>query len=324
MVSSDDAELVVSSVVIVDFVKGHMGGDEIILLDGRQIPKRYNPMSARDALKPPNIRGREVGLLYPPQEGGDIRVKIYELTPPGPTPMCGGLTQVLGKALGETNLARRFSIRLKKPRNIVRLETDAGVIPIQIIFRAHEETVMKVKTGMKSYVRSCYEWGREESDLDDIPAERVGEYYFIDWGILTRKYPGVDFTRSSRECLEVIDKLRAKKNLEKMYAVVKKTGEPGHIDVAFRFVPPDALALEGEEFACGTGSTTTAVYEVFHNRLPIDSKGRGHLTVRLLNRGALPVDQRTEVDVEVRNGRVIDAWFSHNYVRMIAEGKVTI
>jgi hypothetical protein len=308
--------------VMVDFVKGQMGGDEVILLDGRQIPKRYRPSSARSVLMTPSLRGREVGLLYPPLNGGDIRVKIYELSSRGCIPMCGGLTQVLGKALSETTLARRFHIRLRRPRSVVMLETDSGVIPIHIAFRGGR--VAKIITEMGNYVEKCYEWGRQEIDFRGVPVERLGLFYFVDLDRLAEKYPGVDFTRNNPASLGFFEDLRMEIEAERIYGVVKGVSVPGHMEAAFRFVPPDTLALGGEEFACGTGSTTAAVNELLHSRLPIDGRGHGHLSLRLLSRGMLPVDQRTEVEVEVRDGHATNAWFSHNFVEVIAEGKVKL
>jgi len=308
--------------VTVDFVKGHMGGDEVILLDGTQIPERYRAGLIRSVLMTPSIRGREVGLLHPPRKKGDIRVKIHELSSKGAIPMCGGLTQVLGKALVETNLAKRFAIRLRRRQALVKLETDSGLIPIHISIRGRR--AVSVSTEMDSYVEQCYRWGTEDSNIGGVPVERVGQFYFMDLSDLEKKYPGVDFTQNNRECLKVIDEMRRVSDLEKMYGVVKRAGKPGHLDAAFRFVPPDPLALEGEEFACGTGSTTAAIYEQLHNRLPVDARGHGHLSLKLFSTGMLPVDQRTEVDLEVRNGRVAKASFSHNYVRLIAQGKLHI
>jgi len=310
------------AMVMVDFVKGHMGGDEVILLDGRQVSRRCRPSLVRSVLMAPSVRGREVGLLYPPQRGGDIRVRIYELSSKGCIPMCGGLTQVLGKALIETDLARRFSVRLKKPRAAVRLETDSGMIPIYIRF--DEEQEARITTEMRSYVEKCYIWGRQEINFKEIPVERVGLFYFTDLHHLIEKYPHIDFTRNTPESLGVFEELRKELGEERIYGVVKRMQEPGHWDAAFRFVPPDALALEGEEFACGTGSTTGAIYELFHSRLPIDRRGHGHLSLKLLSRGILPADQKTEVDVEVRNGRATNAWFSHNCVQIVAEGEVSL
>jgi hypothetical protein len=307
--------------VVIDFVKGHMGGDEVILLDGRQIPKQYGPSRVRSVLMAPGLRGREVGLLYPPRRGGDIRVRIYELSSKGRIPMCGGLTQVLGRVLAETNLAKKFSIRLKGPQAVIRLETDSGIIPIHIT--CHGRSI-KVRTEMGNYVGKCYGWGRQEIDFKGLSVERLGLFYFVDYDHLAGKYPGIDFTRNSPQSLAVFEELRSECGVERVYGVVKRAKRPGYMEAAFRFAPPDALALEGEEFACGTGSTTAAVYELFHNRLPIDRRGHGHLSLRLLNRGIMPVDQRTDVDVEVHRGHATNAWFSHNYVRLIAKGQIIV
>jgi hypothetical protein len=177
---------------------------------------------------------------------------------------------------------------------------------------------------MKTYVEKCYRWGMEEINFRGIPVERLGLFYFMELSDLRKRYPKVDFTRNNPECLRIVEEMRRKVGVGRVYGVIKRTRRPGYMEAGFRFVPPDSLALEGEEFACGTGSTTAAVYESFHDRLPIDSEGHGHLSLKLLSRGILPVDQWTEVDVESNDGRVTNAWFSHNYVRIVGEGKLVL
>ena len=87
----------------IDFVKLHAGWDEVIFLYGDQVPKGKELEISLSFLKRPSLRGTEVGILYDPEEGGDIKVKMVDATSNDFISMCGGLTQALGKAVVETD-----------------------------------------------------------------------------------------------------------------------------------------------------------------------------------------------------------------------------
>jgi len=45
------------------FIKGHMGGNEIVLLYGHEIPKDRELEVSLSVLAPPYVRGHQAGLL---------------------------------------------------------------------------------------------------------------------------------------------------------------------------------------------------------------------------------------------------------------------
>jgi len=50
----------------VDFIKGHMGGDEIVLLYADQMPEGKGIAVAASVLAKPSIGGHNSGLVYQP------------------------------------------------------------------------------------------------------------------------------------------------------------------------------------------------------------------------------------------------------------------
>jgi len=116
----------------IDFIKVHAGWDECIFLYGDQVPDGKELEVGLSLLQQPNIRGTEVGILYKPEVGGDIKIKMLDITNKGFIRMCGGLTQSLGKAVAETGIARYFNIKIQEPETKFVLETEIGPIPIRV------------------------------------------------------------------------------------------------------------------------------------------------------------------------------------------------
>lgn len=80
-----------------DFIKGHMGENEIVLLNREQIHKGRELEIALSTLEAPYIRGHEAGILYNPEGKGDIKVKIVGFSLRHFITACEDMTQVLGK-----------------------------------------------------------------------------------------------------------------------------------------------------------------------------------------------------------------------------------
>jgi len=113
------------------FIKGHMGGNEILLFNGHELPKGRELEASLLALNPPNIRGHQAGLLYKSESNADLKVKIVDAASRGLISACGGFTQVLGKALIETDLSEKLDVEVSEPVTQVALETDAGLILVE-------------------------------------------------------------------------------------------------------------------------------------------------------------------------------------------------
>ena len=98
-----------------DYVKGHMGGNTILLLLGEQMPRGREIEVTQKLLTPNYMACHEAGLLYGPQEGGHLKVRIVEMGYLNYISACGGMTQVLGKSLVETWLGSFFTSRCRNP-----------------------------------------------------------------------------------------------------------------------------------------------------------------------------------------------------------------
>ncbi|HIH97661.1 MAG TPA: hypothetical protein HA346_01440 [Thermoplasmata archaeon] len=106
----------------IDFVKGHMGGNEIILLFGEQVSKDMSKKEIIGKTVPilnhPNIYGDQAAVLYRIKGENTIKPKIVDRSMREYVPMCGGFTQVFGKALMETDLANHLGIEMNEGSTI--------------------------------------------------------------------------------------------------------------------------------------------------------------------------------------------------------------
>jgi len=94
----------------VDFVKGHCGFDVLTLIPEGQIPSGQELEAALKILDAPINGGIEVGILGEGNNPYEIRLRMIDSTSRDWIPMCGGMTQVIGKALVETFFRNRFNI----------------------------------------------------------------------------------------------------------------------------------------------------------------------------------------------------------------------
>ena len=115
-----------------DYLKGHMGNNVIIFIYGDQVPEGKEVGIALELLEPNRVSGHEVGILYPPKQGGDLKTKIVGFTTRDFITACGGLTQVLGKAMVENHLKEPFRLPVQGPKTKILLETDSGLTEITV------------------------------------------------------------------------------------------------------------------------------------------------------------------------------------------------
>ena len=113
------------------FVKGHCGWDSVTLLYGEDIPRGEEHRIAHTLLEQPCSGGVEIGFMYPPEDEGDIRLRIIDSTTRTWLPMCGGMSQVIGLAAFTTWIGERFNIEKRHPSTLINVETDSGLVPIE-------------------------------------------------------------------------------------------------------------------------------------------------------------------------------------------------
>jgi len=315
-----------------NFVRGHCGWDVVTLLPEGLIPASEELATSVKILSAPLDGGLEVGWLGRGARPDEITLRMVNSTTRSWIPMCGGMTQVIGKALLETFFQQHFAIDRSQPLLHLKLITPSGAIPIRI--ESQNGRFLRVTTRMDNYVAFAYQRGIDSLVLEGVPVQRIGTYAVIDLLKLERRYPGVDFTRRDPgPHLELVNEvLRAFRSHMKLSGVNgmlydDRPEGPGRFRVFPRFYSDDlAAARIPWEFQCGTGSIVVAMALAHEGRLPFT---RGKATA-LLEWGSHrstpdPYGIRTSsLDLELDSGRVSKASFSHDVVEILAEGRLTV
>ncbi len=298
------------------FVKGHMGGNLIILLHGDEMNQPRELEQTLRVLSGKYLTGHQAGILYPPEMGGDLRVRIVSCSWRDYIPACGGLTQVLGKAIGETDIGHRYGIALDEGKVPVTLEFDCGLVPLQLdVKNGH---VNRVETNLSSFVEECTTEGIEEVIVDDVPITRVGSFMVVSGEDIAARYRGVDFELMNSETLNVFAALqqRFQEKIETESWIVALYDENTANGGDARALFPHSVMSGHIEAACGTGSVALA--------LGLATKRSGQSLTLTFETGGEPVlggNDKTTVHLERKGSTVTSATFSHDNVEILAIGK---
>ena len=305
------------STLKVDFVKGHMGGNEIILVHGRQIPKQHRIKAAMSLMESPSVRGDQVGILEKPHAGGDVKVMIVDRTEKTYINMCGGLTQVLPRAFAETHLGKPYGIgrAFKK----LALETDLGTVKISVT-RARGK--MTTHTDMTKFVEECYQRGVSQIRVAGVDALKVGEFLVVDVQKLREEYAGVNFEEIDSKAREIL--LSMQKDFDRQHLSPSPNASYSLFDMHRddanhgRVVFPHNITTGHIEPSCGTGTTAVAIALAATKRT-----ANGFVKLRFDSGGGpfLGGPETTDIGMLVENSRVKKAEFSHSLVEITATGK---
>ena len=295
-----------------------MGGNEIVFLDGSQMsPKRYVEVGM-SVLESPSVHGDQAGILLKPKGSGDIRVKIVDRTEKTFITMCGGLTQVLPRALAETYLGKRF--RIRKPMKKVDLETDLGTVRISL--KSAKGKIVAF-TDMTKFVEDCYSLGLSKIQVSGVNALKIGKFLVVDASEVLRSHPTADFVSMNQPAKEVL--LDMQKDFDNQHFMSKPNADyslfdmypedPTHGRVLF----PHCIPIGHIEPSCGTGTIAVAVGLAFSERV----KGRS-ASIRF-DSGDGPFlggSESTRVNMSLENGKVTHAEFTHSRVEITSVGKI--
>ena len=303
-----------------DYVKGHMGGNEIVFLDGSQIsPKRYVDVGL-SALESPSVHGDQTGVLLKPKGSGDIRVKIVDRTTRSFITACGGLTQVLPKALAETYLGKRFGIR--KPMKKVDLETDLGIVRISL---ENVEGEIVAFTDMTKFVDDCYSRGLSQIQVSGVNAFKIGKFLVADANEILKSHPAADFVRMNQAAKEVLIDMQI--DLDNQHLMPDANTDYSLFDMYpddsthGRVLFPHSIPIGHIEPSCGTGTIAVAVALAYGGRITGPSA-----SIRF-DSGDGPFlggPETTKVEMLLDNGKVKRAGFSHSRVEITSVGKIWI
>lgn len=316
-----------------EFVKGHCGWDAVTLLrEGCVAPDQERDTALR-ILDAPVLGGLEVGYLGRTGRRNELRLRVMANTQRDWIPMCGGMTQVIGRALVETSLRDLIDLEPGATVAMVDLLTVSGAIPIHM--EIENDRVLRTTTVMDRYVEFLYARGVTPVVLEGIEALDVSEYLVFEIEALSRVHPGVEFrTRQHGSGLEIIHSmLRAYRKHRGVTAGVsammfERGGEgPGQFRVYPRFYSDDeAAASVPFEFQCGTG--TVAVGMALAHWGLLSSMGRDvQLSLEWGSRRVTPDPygiRTSRLDAVVDGKRMARARFSHSVVEILAEGTLIL
>ena len=311
-----------------DFIRGHMGGNTIILLQGDQIPAGKELEIAVKLLGPNYLCAHEAGILYPTGIDGQVKVKIVEPTLPCFISACGGLTQVLGAALIETELGSLFRVDKGNPCSEVALYTDGGLTLLEI---EHENSKTRlVKTNMKSCVKECYEHGVEKLFIADLEVMRSGKFMVIDADIIKATVPEADFVSWNQDAKELLKELQS--NFMTLTGEVEPNvtifdWHPEH-NGDLRAVYPHYIEDDFYEPSCGTGSVALGLALQAWGKLDSFKVEESNIdfSLRLETGGGRELGGPDLTTVELRSNleKVSSAAFSHSRVEITAVGEARI
>ncbi len=307
----------------VDVVQGEMGGNRIVLLDGRQIPENAVlavALAALDESRPP---AHQAGILYPSTSSDSLRVRVVSISWRDFIPACGGLTQVLGKALIEADLGERFGLKLAGDLPQVTLEFDAWPVPLQL--HCQGSKVERVAADLTPFLAECRQRGVRSVDLDGIEAGQVGSFLVLDADRVRARYCDVDFDRLDETARAILIQLQARFQ-ERIdltswdFALFDRSTERGgHARALF----PHRLPTGHVEPSCGTGSVALAVY-LAETLEPQVQSGRRVLHLETGGEPRLGGPDLTTVEFDLEGGRVRTVGFSHDNVTLSAPSRISL
>ena len=298
------------------FIKGEMGGDEIVLLYG--IDKIDEMIDEKEVVMKifSNIGGHQIGFLYRGDGEQHIKVKIMGRSA-GYIGACGGLFQVLGRALVEfSDLRGYFGVDIDEA---IYLDTDSGRFKLRVGNEA-------IFVDMTPFVEECYRKGVERLELLSIKGMRVGEYLVINADDIKKRYPAVDFEKFDDRTKDVLKRIQAEWNCryhpEEGYwwsfcLYDFNPRKEGHIRAIF----PHSIVNDHIEPACGTGSVAIAIAIVedgeLEEEMVLETGGGISLGGPELSILKLKMDAED-------NKKVKMAEFTHSKVDISAKGELSL
>ena len=303
----------------IPFLKGHMGGNEIVLVPRSMLGEGSELALGLKLLERPYVGGDQLGMLYQEAKGAGLSSKIVDINSRDYLPICGGMTQVLGKAHRDTNIAELFELDLPGPQEDLYLETDIGTFTIRT------DSTGRVTTIMDSFLDLVYDQGIERGRIDGILCYRIGNYLVTFEGEIRKEHPGASFCPLDQKTGEILMGLQKafgrefnRRGENRDFALM---GEPEKKSHAGRLIFPHNLSAGLVEQTCGTG--TIAVAMALVERGIVTDNGEQELMFESGgDRNYLGGPELTTVKLESSSGRVKKARFSHDRVEIIASGKL--
>jgi len=297
-----------------------MGGNEIILLNRADLPRESELASGLTLLSSPHLRGDQLGLISEREDGNGIGVKIVDINSRDYLPVCGGLTQVFGRAYTELDLGGLLGLDLQPGRERIDLEMAAGEFPVLVDQSA---SGCKVVSVMDSFLGSAYEEGVQVGELAGVRSYRVGHFLVTFVEAVLEAYPEASFDPIDQATAELLIKLQERfpvvfdaDGANRDFAVVGRSGGSGKDG---KLIFPHNLSEGLVEQTCGSGTVAAVVAMVEEGII----SGTGTLNLKFAAGGeekSIGGPETTFVEL-VLGGRGIEKIsFSHSLVEILARG----
>lgn len=310
-----------------DFIKGHMGGNTIVFLEGEQLSKGRELDISLEILGDEKLCCHEAGLLYPSRGDEDLRVRIVGRASKKYISACGGLTQVLGQVLLRSEWGERFGIN-PGSGDVIRLGTEAGVVAIRIQETGNRRSAI---TDMTPFLAEIYKQGLESLELCGISAWRIGKFLVINAERLREAFPEDDIENlgpASRDQIVMIQNAYLERFPFAGLDLALFDGRHAREDSSFRVVFPHSIPTGLIEPSCGTGSVAVCLAAQLEGAFPDMETGGGERSLSLgLECGGGPRlggPDTTWVTLHPGvEGRLFEkVFFHHSNVEIICEGRV--
>lgn len=307
-----------------DFVRGHMGGNLIVLVKGEQIPGGSELETGIKLLKPHYLHAHEVGILYPANRPSEVEAKIAEPNSECFISACGGFTQVLGAALIETELGTALGVEKNEPFTRVLLHTEGGKVPLEI--EVKDSRAQRVKTDMKSFVQESYEKGIRKLNHEGLEVMQAGKFLAINADRFKKVYPWADFKTWDQRTRGKIDAIQSQ--------FIAETGEDEYNVVLYdwnpergkdlRVVYPHCVKVDYFEPSCGTGTVALGLAVLAWHEIPAAENRLRNIKLEIECGGSIELGgpEVTELEMKVENNRIMEAFLSHSKVEITAVGEV--
>ena len=303
----------------IPFMKGHMGGNEIVLLWG-DVPDDKELQIALAALRPPYRLGQDLGLLHKTNRKNVLKVNMTWQFDDKYIEMCGGLTQVLGKALVDIpELAAHFGIEVVEPAFTVSLETQVGLIPITVEIEHGE--VKRVLTDMTRFGEHCYSEGVQEIHVAGVPGMEVGHSLVMKADDIVAKYPTVNLERLDKNTLAILEQLQAeyqeKYSPSELDFIIYDLCPKGKGQARATF--PHNVAKAYIETSCGTGTVAAGIAMLEKGEIKAQN-GEVRILFETGGEPGLGGPELSELRLRVVNKKLVKAEFSHSLIQSLAAG----
>ncbi len=306
------------------FLKGHMGGNTILLLSRQELGAEKDLLERVLRFCSPEVLGcHEAGILEKTSSPEALKIRIAARASRAYISACGGLTQVLGKALGTTDLGKAYGLDIpERGPFAVLLHTEGG--PVRLRIERNEKRTV-TWTDMSSFVSELLGSGIEPMDIRGIPLLRVGKFLVIRGEDLEEALPGADVTHLDHATRRTIEALQAeflalRPQASKDVALYDYKGR----DSSFlRVTFPHWLPENHIEPACGTGTVAVGM-AVLHHASDSRFSDSEAATFSMESGGnpGLEGPDRTSLKLVLEKGQVREAAFSHSLVELTARGEI--